>query len=50
MKKEKMSKTVAKGIASALNSMLRIEANSTSCVIAYQPKAPKELEKFRREK
>lgn len=50
MKREKLSKTVAKGVATSLNSMLRVEANSTSCVIAYQPKAPKELARFRKDK
>ena len=50
MKKEQVTKTVAKGVAKSLNSMLRVEANSASCVIAYQPKAPKELERFRKSK
>ena len=50
MKKEQLSKTVAKGVASTLHSLLRVEANSASCVIAYQPKAPKELARFRAEK
>ncbi|MBQ8558932.1 MAG: cyclic lactone autoinducer peptide [Tyzzerella sp.] len=30
--------------------MLRVDANSMSCVIAYQPKAPKELARFRKDK
>lgn len=46
----KVSKSVAKGIAVALNASLRKDANSTSCVFTYQPKAPKELERFRRTK
>lgn len=47
-KKEKISKVVAKGTVSILNSFLRADANSASCCIIYQPKAPKELSKFRR--
>lgn len=30
-------------------SMLRVEANTTSCVIVYQPEAPKELACFRKD-
>lgn len=48
--KSKMAKSVAKGTASVLNAVLRADANSTSCCILHQPKAPKELEKFRRTK
>ena len=48
--KGKISKTIAKGAVSVLDKFLQVEANSTSCVIAYQPKAPKELTKFRRTK
>ena len=43
-------KTVAKGVKNALDMVLRTEANTASCVIMYQPKAPKELMKFRRSK
>lgn len=50
MKKEKSSKAIAKGVTAILNSMLRVDANTTSCVIAYQPKAPKELVQFRKNK
>lgn len=49
MKKD-LSKSVAKGAVSALNAFLRVDANSAACCIAYQPKAPKELAKFRRTK
>ena len=48
--KSKLTKSVAKGTASVLNAVLRAEANSASCIIMHQPKAPKELEKFRRTK
>ena len=50
MKKEKVTKKVAKGVTNVLNSVLRTEANSTSCVIIYQPKAPKELGRFKKDK
>lgn len=48
--KRKVSKSVAKGMAAVLNASLRADANATSCYVAYQPKAPKELERFRRTK
>lgn len=47
MRNSNLSKPIAKGVASALNTLLRVDANSASCVIAYQPKAPKELARFR---
>lgn len=28
--------------------MLKVEANTTSCVYVYQPKVPKDLQKYRR--
>lgn len=48
--KGKLSKTVAKGTVSVLNTFLRADANSASCAIAYQPKVPKELARYRRRK
>lgn len=48
--KGKASKLVAKGTASVLNTFLKTDANSVSCVICYQPKVPKELAKYRRTK
>lgn len=44
----KMSKTIAKGTAKVLNTFLKTDANAASCFIMYQPKAPKELSKFRK--
>ena len=46
MKKE-VTKSVAKA---ALDVVLRTEANTASCLIMYQPKAPKELMNYRRNK
>ncbi len=39
-----------KEMVSVLNTFLRADANSASCAIAYQPKAPKELARYRRRK
>lgn len=49
MEVKTLSRRCAKGIAIALEKVLRIEANTTSCTFAYQPKAPKDLQKYRRE-
>lgn len=48
--KDKLSKSIAKGTSKLLNAFLRADANSASCYIMYQPKAPKELEKFRKKR
>ncbi len=48
--KKKVESKAAKLAARTLTHVLRTEANSTACFVAYQPKAPKELERFRREK
>lgn len=45
-----LAKKIAKTTVSTLDKFLKVDANSTSCCIVYQPKAPKELEKFRRNK
>ena len=47
MKNKKFSVDAAKSVKTALNLFLRVEANSASSMIAYQPKAPKELSRFR---
>lgn len=43
-KREKVSNSVKK----ALNMMLKLEANSTSCAVVYEPKKPESLSKFKR--
>lgn len=48
--KRQVKKSMAKGMKVALDIVLRTEANSASCVIIYQPKAPKELMKYRRKR
>lgn len=50
MSEAKLSKSIAKGVACALNTLLRIDANSASCIVSYQPKIPKELAEYRRKK
>lgn len=48
--KNQMIKSTAKGVKKVLDVVLKTEANSTSCALVFQPKAPKELMKFRRNK
>lgn len=49
MKKD-MAKTSARKIVTVLDKVLHMEANTSSCTFVYEPKAPKELKQFRREK
>lgn len=44
------SNKIAKAVVSVLDSVLKTEANSGSCCVIYQPKAPKELERFKKKK
>ena len=44
------SNKIAKAVVNVLNSVLKTEANSASCCVIYQPKAPKELERFKKKK
>lgn len=48
--KQKVSKAVAKSMKKVLDLVLHEEANTSSCAILYQPKAPKELKNYRRTK
>lgn len=50
MTKKNVGKQAAKGVAAALDTMLKADANSASCGIVYQPKAPKELARYRKSK
>lgn len=47
MKKEKKAGKMEKMITGVLNKMLVLDANSTSCGLIYQPKAPEELKQFK---
>ena len=44
----KNNNIVAKGVVKIVDKFLKVDANSTSCIITYQPKAPKELEKYKK--
>ena len=46
--KKRVTKSVAKGMKAALDVVLQTEANTASCIIMYQPKAPKELMNYNR--
>ena len=48
MDKKKISKVIAKKAVKVLDASLRVEANTASCVVLYQPKAPDALTKFKR--
>ncbi len=48
MDKKKISKIVAGKVVKVLDVSLRAEANTTSCIAMYQPKAPESLSKFKR--
>lgn len=50
MVKKEITKLAAKGMKNVLDTVLYAESNTASCVIAYQPKAPKEMMKYRRKK
>lgn len=50
MKKNATENKVAKKLTSVLNGVLRAEANTATCVLAYQPKAPKNLKRFKNSK
>ena len=44
----KMKKNVASKAVKIINFSLKVDANSTSTVLAYQPKAPKKLNSFKK--
>ncbi len=45
---QKVKRMAAKIIASILNMGLYVEANTTSCLMTYEIKAPKQLQNYRR--
>lgn len=47
---KQITKSAAKGIKSVLEMVLRTEANTASCVLMYQPKEPKEIVKYKKNK
>lgn len=48
MKCERNNNPLAKTVKSVLDATLRVSANSTSCCVVHQPKAPKKLEAFQK--
>lgn len=48
MKKAVHGNKTQKLVKTALDMFLRVEANSASCMFAYQPKSPEGLKKFRK--
>lgn len=49
MKHEK-NNLLTKTVKTVLDTALHMSANSTSCCVVHQPKAPKQLEAFRKMK
>lgn len=49
MTNTKLSKASARAVASVLEKVLRVEANSASCIVLHQPKTSQELQKYRRD-
>ncbi len=45
-----MKNNKAKKVVKILDAVLKLEANTVSCIWAYEPKAPKELERFKKTK
>ena len=41
-------KNIISPVKGTLATMLRVEANSASCGVMYEPESPKELSKFKR--
>lgn len=50
MKKNTTEHKAAKTMTSVLNAVLRTEANAVSSLVFYQPKAPKDLMRFKNSK
>jgi len=46
--KKDLEKLTAKMVTGVLETELKKDANSASCLFLYQPKAPTELSKFRK--
>ena len=44
---KKLNEKAAKKVANMARKTLKVEANSNSCMVIYQPKAPKELSRFK---
>ena len=45
---KKLNEKAAKAVAKMAKQTLKVEANTNSCMVVYQPKAPKELSRFKK--
>ena len=45
---KKLNEKAAKTVARMAKQTLKVEANTNSCLLIYQPKAPKELSRFKK--
>lgn len=50
MKREKLLKKSTKAVADIATKYLKRDANAASCIMFHQPKAPKELARFKKTK
>ena len=48
MKEKKLNEKTAKLVGKMATNVLKTEANTSSCALVYQPKAPKELNRFKK--
>ena len=48
LEENKILKGTTKAVIFALDKLLKVEANTTSCLMLYQPKAPKALERYKK--
>lgn len=47
-KTETITKEIAKGMAKLLETNLKTKANTASCTLWYEPKAPEQIPKYKR--
>ena len=47
---KKLSESMSEMLIKTLDKVLKLEANSTSCLVVYQPKMPEGLERFKNKK
>lgn len=50
MEREKLLKKSTKVVADIATKYLKADANAASCIVFHQPKAPKELSRFKKTK
>lgn len=47
MKKKQQNNIISGATTKILKTVLKLEANSASCIVLYQPKTPENLSKFK---